>query len=116
MHPPRKTNFARHLRRNESPAEKLLWQELRGRRLGGYKFRRQVPKDKYVVDFVCEEKRLIVEIDGLSHQDAGEYDENRTHVLESMGYHVIRFANDDVYEDVAETVEAIWNWLKSAES
>jgi len=56
MHPPRKTNFARHLRRNESPAEKLLWQELRGHRLGGYKFRRQVPKDKYVVDFVCEKK------------------------------------------------------------
>lgn len=110
----RKTAFSKHLRRNQTSAETLIWAELRNRKCGGYKFRRQVPIGTYVVDFLCVAQKLIVEIDGPSHLGAVDYDANRTRILESQGYHVIRLSNDDVFEDLDATIEAIWQSLENA--
>ena len=114
MTEPKKTTFAKHLRRNQTSAEQLVWSELRGRRCGGYKFRRQVPLDKYVVDFLCVAQKLIIEIDGPSHEDSEDYDSNRTSILESMGYHIIRLTNEDIYEDLDASLETIWYALENA--
>ncbi|BBC71936.1 DNA methylase [Altererythrobacter sp. B11] len=85
---------ARSLRRNATDAEQALWPYLRGRRLGGLKFRRQATVGPYVADFLCAEKRLIVELDGGQHSP--EADAARTAALEQLGYRVIRFWNADV--------------------
>ena len=87
---------ARSLRKNFSDAENLLWKHLRSRRLGGYKFRRQVVIANYIVDFCCHEVKLIVEADGGQHQDQAAYDAIRTNALELLGYRVLRFWNDDI--------------------
>lgn len=110
----KKTAFAKHLRRNQTSAEALVWAELRGRKCGGYKFRRQVPIGQYIVDFLCVSQKLIVEIDGPSHFESVDYDVNRTKILESQGYHVMRLSNEDVYEDLDATIEAIWQTLENA--
>jgi len=89
----------RRLRRQETFAEARLWVILRNRRLGGFKFRRQVPIDRYFADFVCREAGLIVELDGASHKDTADYDAQRTDVLESCGFHVLRFDNERVITD-----------------
>ena len=77
-------------------AEALLWRELRGSRLGGLKFRRQVPIGRYVVDFLCVDRALIVELDGPPHDDPGQraHDEARDRWLRGEGYRVLRFRND----------------------
>ena len=106
-------DFAKHLRKNRTPAEDLIWHGVRNRRCGGYKFRRQVSIDHYVVDFLCIAKKLVVEIDGVSHEGREGYDAVRTQHLEQRGYHVIRFSNDDVYEDVDAVIEAIYETLIS---
>ena len=103
--------FAKHLRKSQAPAEKLVWEGVRNRRCGGYKFRRQVRINCYVVDFLCVSKKVIIEIDGLSHEGREEYDVARTQHLERLGYHVIRFSNDDVYENVNGVIEAIFESL-----
>lgn len=100
MDKPTKTKLARKLRRSQSNSEAIFWREVRGRLLAGYKFRRQVPIDKYVADFVCESAKLIVELDGHQHADTKEADAARTAVLKSKGYRVIRFWNDDVYDNL----------------
>ena len=76
-------------------AERRLWSRLRDRQLGGYKFRRQAPIGDYIDDFLCEEKRLVVEVDGGQHADLGK-DQARTAVLESLGYRVVRYWNNEV--------------------
>ena len=106
-------NFAKHLRHNQTESEKLVWAGLRNRRCGGYKFRRQVMIDRYVVDFICVAKKVIVEIDGPTHKGREDYDAARTKHLEQRGYHVIRFTNDDVYEDAVAVVEAIFECLSN---
>ena len=94
--PPMMIDRARRLRRSATPPEQLLWSILRGRRLGGLKFRRQEPIGPYVIDFCCREKKLIVELDGMSHMDRGEDDRRRGEWLTSQGYHVLRVTNTDV--------------------
>ena len=89
---------ARELRCAATPPEKILWSMLRGRRLGGLKFRRQEPIGNYIVDFCCREHKLVVELDGMSHDDKAEYDRRRQEWLEQEGYRVIRLANADVNE------------------
>ena len=89
-------DIARKLRRDSTDAELKLWHFLRNRNLAGHKFRRQHPLAPYVVDFVCIESKLIVEIDGGHHLEQISRDEKRTAFLESKGYRVIRFWNDDV--------------------
>ncbi|MBC7109313.1 MAG: endonuclease domain-containing protein [Methanomassiliicoccales archaeon] len=92
------TPLARKLRREMTEAERLLWYHLRNRRLAGFKFRRQVPIGPYIVDFLCPEKRVIVEIDGGQHNfpDERSRDLERTRFLESKGYKVLRFWNNEV--------------------
>jgi very-short-patch-repair endonuclease len=85
------------MRHEPAPAESKLWQCLRNRQLGGFKFRRQTPLAPYIADFYCVELALIVELDGDSHAERAEYDERRTRRLVRDGLHVIRFLNVDVY-------------------
>lgn len=90
--------LARILRKNSTPQERKLWNILRGRKFYGLEFRRQYPIDKYIVDFICKSQQIIIEIDGGQHNTIyGEkYDEIRTKFLESKGYKVIRFWNNDI--------------------
>ena len=94
-----RTERARLLRRSLTPAEFALWTRPRGRRLGGFKFVRQEPIARYYVDFVCRERRLIVELDGGQHADNPE-DRRRDRALCALGYCVIRIWNNDVIENL----------------
>ena len=98
---------ARKLRRESTPPEQILWSVLRGRRLAGLKFRRQEPIGPYVVDFCCRQLKLIVELDGMSHDETGDRDEVRTRSLEEQGYHVLRVTNWDVNEDLEAVARGI---------
>ena len=86
---------ARKLRRDMTDAERKLWSILRGRQLEGYRFRRQEPIDQYIVDFICFEARLIIEVDGGQHFES-EADRKRDAHLEWRGFRVLRFWNNDV--------------------
>ena len=97
----------RRLRSRMTDAEWWLWYRLRARRFFGLGFRRQVPMGHYVVDFVCEQSSLIVELDGGQHADALRKDAERTRWLEERGYRVIRFWNNDVLENIEGVLEAI---------
>ena len=92
----RDTQRARQLRKSRTEAEHCLWQHLRGRRLGGLKFRRQYPILDYFVDFYCAEHGIVVELDGSQHLDGASQDVARTRTLERLGLRVLRFWNDDV--------------------
>ncbi len=98
---------ARTLRRQSSDAENVLWQHLRARRLMGYKFRRQVVIEPYIVDFACMEVGLIIEADGGQHSNQAAYDAERTARLESMGYRVMRFWNHEVLGELQIVLEQI---------
>lgn len=91
---------AKALRRDQTPAENKLWYILRNRYLYGFKFRRQHPIGKYIVDFYCAEAKLIIEVDGDSHTGKEDYDSKRTAWLEEQGYRVIRFMDTDVHENL----------------
>src|SRR5579862_9200703 len=90
------TDRARQLRASATDAENLIWRHLRDRRLSGYKFRRQFSISGFVVDFVCLDARLIVEIDGGQHADNIELDARRTEILCKSGFRVARFWNNDI--------------------
>ena len=112
---PRTPEFMRHRarehRRESTKAERKLWKLLRDRQLDGLKFRRQQVIGRYIADFFCAEASLIVETDGISHDGRAEYDEKRTRELETLGYRVLRFLDNDVIERTNEVMEAI---LKAA--
>lgn len=97
---------ARQMRREPTPAEDHLWQQLRNRALG-VKFRRQHPIDRFIVDFFCDEAGLIVEVDGGIHQYTAEEDALRQAFLESYGFRVLRFSNEDVLGSAAGVLETI---------
>ena len=90
---------ARDLRKQQTRVEARLWAALRDRRLGGWKWRRQVPLGPFIADFVCAELMLIVELDGGQHFEAAPYDARRTGYLEGLGYRVLRFWNAVLIED-----------------
>ena len=92
---PEKTHRARTFRRNMTSAEKVMWQELRGSKLGAH-FRRQQVIAGFIVDFYCHSAGLVIELDGDIHQEQQEYDAGRDKILENMGLHVVRFSNDEV--------------------
>ncbi|MGP1351798.1 MAG: endonuclease domain-containing protein [Parasphingopyxis sp.] len=104
---PRNTKRARELRNAASPAERKLWQYLSRRQLAGRRFSRQMPVGPYFCDFLCRAEKLIVEIDGTSHDSRGDYDEQRTHYLESQGLTVLRFTNEDVLGNIQGVVQSI---------
>src|SRR6185295_16118021 len=102
-------DFARTLRNNSTPAEKRLWHFLRAQKLGGHKFRRQAAIGSYIVDFVCFAAKLIVELDGPQHLEpaAVEYDKGRTNWLSSRGFHILRFRNQELDENIHAVVDTI---------
>ncbi len=110
------TSRARTLRQQATEAESVLWKHLRGRRLNGYKFRRQVVIEPYIVDFVCLEARLIVEADGGQHAGQTEYDARRTARLESMGYRLMRFWNHEILAELYSVLGQIESALIEAPS
>jgi uncharacterized protein len=105
--------FTRRLRKEQTDAEKLLWSVLRGRRMGGWKFRRQFPLGPYVLDFFCFEKKLAVELDGGQHNEPSKKrsDEIRTQFVSSKGIRVIRFWNHEMLEDTEVVLQVIWDAL-----
>ena len=88
-------------------AEKLLWEELRTRRLRGLKFRRQVPLGPFIADFFCPEAHLVIELDGESHEGKEGYDEWRTRFLGEHNYHVLRLSNEEVIESMEDVLKKI---------
>ena len=98
---------ARVLRTRETLVEDLLWEELRGRRLDGLKFRRQHPVGAFVVDFCCTECRLVIELDGEIHAEQQDRDAERSAILAAAGYRVIRFPNQSIREDLPTVLAAI---------
>ena len=102
--------LAREMRKNPTKAERKLWQRIRRKQVYGVKFRRQMPVDRYIVDFCSPSIRLIIEVDGPTHDLTQEADDVRQAYLESVGFDVVRFSNRDVLgniEGVMETVYAV---------
>ena len=102
----RPTKRAQQLRNNATDAEQVLWWRLRGRQLEGFKFSRQIPVGPFICDFLCRERKLIVELDGGQHA-ASPSDIRRTAYLEQEGYRVIRFWNNDVLGNVEGVLQTI---------
>ena len=102
-------SLARQLRKNQTPAEVLLWSTLRSRQLSEYKFRRQHPVGNYILDFYCSEAELAIEIDGGQHADEKECqrDNERTAILNDLGIQVVRFWNHEVLENLDYVVDVI---------
>ena len=103
--------LARSLRKNQTDAERKLWRCLRARELCGFKFRRQYPIAPYIADFICVEKRLIVEIDGGQHATMTEIDNTRTEFLNARGYRVLRFWNNEVLQQLDAVLAKILDSL-----
>ncbi len=100
-------NNAKNLRTNQTEAEQRLWYHLRAHRFMDLKFKRQKPMGRYIVDFVCEEHRMIIEIDGGQHAEQATYDQRRDAWLCSQGYTVLRFWNNDVMKNLEGVLETI---------
>lgn len=98
---------SRELRQNQTDAEKLLWNALKGKQLEGMKFRRQHPFHPYIVDYVCLEKKLVVELDGGQYAERAEYDEKRTKYIEQCGFRVLRFWNNEVLGNIGGVLQKI---------
>ncbi|HEX9667547.1 MAG TPA: endonuclease domain-containing protein [Thermodesulfobacteriota bacterium] len=98
---------AQALRKNPTDAERKLWAHLRLLQLGGYKFRRQHSLGPYIVDFICIEKKLIIEVDGGQHDDNKFYDSKRDKWLENKGFRVLRFWNNEVLTYIENVKEVI---------
>ncbi|MEO6631542.1 MAG: endonuclease domain-containing protein [Mucilaginibacter sp.] len=110
------TAFCRQLRNNPTPAEKILWNEIRKRNIGGEKFLRQFPifivqgigrRAFYIADFYCAKHKLVIEVDGPIHLLKKEYDNNRDIVMKEWGFDTLRFTNDEVERDLDNVVSKI---------
>ena len=95
------------LRSGMTPAEEKLWDALKGKKLGGLRFRAQHPIGRFILDFYCPAKKLVVELDGDSHLESQERDSERTAYLEASGLRVIRFENRQVHSDISKVLELI---------
>jgi very-short-patch-repair endonuclease len=107
--------LARELRKRQTPAEEILWKNLRNRQFLGNKFLRQHPiffyyghsEAFFIADFYCREYRLVIEIDGASHEYQKEYDKFRTHIINDLGVKVVRFKNDEIERDLHQVLERL---------
>ncbi len=109
-------DLARRLRKNMTDEERRLWWELRHRQMEGCKFRRQAPIGPYIADFVCFERKLIIELDGGQHAEQIEEDAKRTKWLGEQGFTVLRFWNHQVLEELDGVLEVIWRVVASSPS
>ena len=107
------TKTAKNLRKNSTDAERRLWYNIRAKQLDGYKFRRQQPLGNYVVDFVCLEKRLKIELDGGQHAIDNKKDIERDNWLKKEGFNVLRFWNNDVLDNHDGVLSEIRKYLNS---
>jgi len=108
---PKTTPTARRLRKSMTDAEALLWRRLRNRQCGDSKFRRQAPIGPYIVDFLCWDAKLIIELDGGQHANDPS-DRIRQREIESLGFRVLRFWNNDVLENMEGVFETILGTLR----
>jgi very-short-patch-repair endonuclease len=99
--------IAKTLRKKSTDAENVLWKQLRRKQLEGLKFRRQQPIDNYVVDFVCFEKRIVIEVDGGQHSIGRDKDSERDNYLVINGFKVLRFWNNEVLQNIEGVLEMI---------
>lgn len=106
-----KAKLQRRLRNASTDAERALWRRLRGRQLEGCKFRRQHPFGDYILDFVCLERKVVVEADGGQHAEQTEDDAIRSRTLEAAGFIVVRFWNNDVFGSMEGVIETICRTL-----
>lgn len=104
---------ARQLRKNPTDAERLLWRKLRFWQVDGLKFRRQQPLGRYIVDFICLEKRLVIEVDGGQHSEQVAYDVERDTWLRDQGFKVLRFWNHDVLQNIDGVVDVVVKALRN---
>lgn len=109
----RSARLAQRLRASMTDAERKLWSALRNRGMRGWRFRRQHPFGDYILDFVCLEAGLVIEVDGSQHMDSLEYDRVRTSRLEAAGLRVLRFWNDEVLASFDLVCERIWQELSA---
>jgi very-short-patch-repair endonuclease len=100
-------SLSRNLRKRQTDAENIIWRHLRRKQVEGLRFRRQHPIGRYIVDFVCLEKQLILEIDGGQHAIEIDKDHNRDKWLLAEGYRILRFWNNDVFENLPGVLETI---------
>ena len=101
--------ISKELRKNQTPAEKILWDKIRGNKVNGFKFRRQYAIGRYIADFYCCEARVAIEIDGEIHNEIErkEYDQLRQEEIESRNIHVIRFSNEEIYKNIDYVLKRI---------
>ena len=111
---PNNLKNAKEMRSNMTPAETKMWRFLRGKRFQCLKFKRQVLIGNYIVDFLCEDKKIIIEIDGGQHNEELniQSDKNRTRYLENNGYKVLRFWNDEVMKNINGVMEVIFREIE----
>ena len=109
--PQRLLQFARDLRQRQTPAESIMWECLRNRRLNGFKFRRQHNIGHFIADFYCHEARLVVEIDGPIHEQQRARDSERDAWMQACGLRVLRFENAEVFEELEEALAEIKRFL-----
>ena len=104
------TSLAKELRKKSTDTERTLWKYLRAKRMDGIKFRRQQPLGNYIVDFVCFERKIIIELDGGQHAQTGqrEKDKERDRWLEKQGYYILRFWDNEVLNNTREVMDVIW--------
>ncbi|MBN2017733.1 MAG: endonuclease domain-containing protein [Candidatus Cloacimonetes bacterium] len=107
---PKLKNLAKKLRKNMTLPEVLLWNQLKGKKLG-FDFHRQKPIDRYIVDFYCPELKLVIEVDGSVHLDKGENDIIRQLRLESLGLNVLRFKATDILKNLNDVIDSIQNYI-----
>jgi very-short-patch-repair endonuclease len=110
---PRMKQIARKLRKDMTLAEILLWKEIKGKKVLGYDFHKQKPIDEYVVDSYCPRLKLVLEIDGDSHEGKEESDKIRQEKLESKGLTILRYWDSDVKNNVDGIVEQLREWIES---
>ncbi len=109
---PKVNERTQKLRKQLTDAERHLWGRIRRHQLNGYRFRRQAPIGRYIVDFVCLSERLIIEVDGGQHSDRRDVDARRTEWLESQNFRVLRFWNNEVFENIEGVIETIASALE----
>jgi len=109
---PKLKELSRRLRNNSTLSEVLLWEQIKNRKINGFRFLRQKPIDNYIVDFFCPELMLAIEVDGITHDDKAAFDKDRQDRLESLGVNFLRFLDIDVKTNLEGVLSIIRRWIE----